>query len=337
MRKLSFIGIILSVLWTGYWYGGSNLLQKTLTDLIAGEFGPEDPVQISHEGLKIQGFPRRFNAVLTNPSLTDTKNGILWNAAFMQVYAPSFKPYQITAIMAPRQILNLHGQEFQVNSSGMKAVISFAFRDFLKAAVVVQTLDFRLENLDVFSSLGWKTTLKSANLAFHKTKENPNNYNFDLLAKTITLPEDLRILFDPQGLQPEFFETLSIDGTLGFSKPFDLTATRDQRPELTEIRLDHLGLNWGPVKFTSQGVLKIDSEGYPDGTLNLTATGWKKMFRLARDSGLVDPEFAPTIQNSLSAMARMSDGDDVIKVPLNFSGGQMSLGIFPIGAAPRLK
>ncbi len=32
----------------------------------------------------------------------------------------------------------------------------------------------------------------------------------------------------------------------------------------------------------------------------------------------------------------MSEGEDVIEIALNFADGQMSLGPFPIGPAPRL-
>ncbi len=337
MRKLSFFGILLAFLWTGYWYGGAGLLQKQLTSFIATDFGPDDPVQISHTDLKVQGFPARFDMRLSDLGLTAGKHAILWNAPSLQIYAPSYKPHQISVALAQKQMLHLKGQDFQINSNGLAAGLGFAITSFFKGAMIVDNANVTFENLAVSSNSGWKTTLGAFSLMLQKIGADPKKYSLDLAAKTIKLPQHLRMEIDPKARQPEAFESLVIDSRLGFSAALDLMTARKNQPEITEIQLNSLRLIWGDLQLSATGHLQIDHNGYPDGTLKLIVHGWQDIFQLANDAGLVDPQFAPTIRNILTAMAKISAGEDIIQAPLNFANGQMSLGIFPIGAAPRLK
>jgi len=337
MRKLSFFGILLAILWTGYWYGSSDFLQKRLTDFIATDFGLDDPVQISHSGLKLQGFPARFDIRLSDPGLTAGKHAILWNSPSLQIYAPSYKPHQISVALARKQMLHLKGQDFQIDSNALKAGLGFVISSFFKGAMVVDNANVIFENLAVSSNSGWTTTLGPSNLMLQKADASSYKYSLNLVAKTISLPQHLRMTIDPAARQPEIFESLVIDSWLDFNAPLDLMAARKNQPEVTEIRLNSLRLIWGDLQFGAEGNLRIDHNGYPDGTLNLTAHGWQGIFQLADNAGLVDPEFALTIQNILTVMAKMSKGQDTVQAPLNFANGQMSLGLFPVGAAPRLK
>lgn len=337
MRKLSFFAIVLSVLWGGYWFGGSNLLEKGATDFLASDFGADDPVQISHSGLVVQGFPGRFDLQLSGINLTDTKNRLLWSAPSVQIFAPSYKPYEITVAMPSSHILQVHGQDLRFNSAEMVARLGFAPLGFFSGSAIIENIDLRLKNLAVKSSFDWETTVDKASLNLRKNQSDPKLYDLEILANSITLPDHLHKQIDPAGQQPDSFDYVLINSRLGFSNPWDLAAEHSKQPELTEIQLENLNIVWGALQFSTEGTLKIDHNGYPNGTLNLTAKGWQKMFQLAKDANLVDPEFSQTIHNGLKTMAQMSDGEDIIKAPLNFADGQMSLGVFPIGPAPRFK
>jgi hypothetical protein len=150
------------------------------------------------------------------------------------------------------------------------------------------------------------------------------------------MPDELRMAIDPARQQPAVFDRISLDSTLAFTHPWNLLATRANTPQLTEIAVASLTTLWGDVQFQASGTLQIDQNGYPSGTLDLTATNWQKMYQLAENANAVDPDFAQTIQNALKVLANMSEGENIIKAPLNFANGQMLLGPLPIGAAPRL-
>lgn len=337
MRKFTFFGIFLSVLWGGYWYGGSSFLQKGATDFLASDFGANDAVEIRHSGLTVQGFPHRFDAQLTDVILIDKKNQIRWNGVLVRVYAPSYKPYQITLALPQSQGLQMGGQDLEIVSSEMMARVGLAPLDFFNGSVIIDNIDLQTEKLAIKSNAGWQASTGEASLVSQRNSADPKRYDLGILANAITLPEHLRLLIDPAGQQPQTFDSLTLKAGLEFSNPWDLTASPRDQPQLTEIRVDSLDFIWGALRFSTQGSLKIDADGYPTGTLNLTADGWEKMFQLANEAKLVDPDFAQTIQNGLKTMAKMSDGEDIIKAPLNFADGQMSLGVFPIGPAPRFK
>ena len=336
MRKLISLIVVMAGLWGGYWFVGSSQLEKGFKDYLAKELGPDDPIRLSYSDLTVQGFPNRFDTRITDVDLTNTIKGIRWQAPFFQIYALSYKPYHIIAALAPQQVVTLPKQEFTIKSEMIRGSVVFLPKPLFSGDVIIDRSSFEMVNVTAASDKGWETTIKAGNLALRQTPTKPLFYDLAISAQGIDLPDQLRALIDPAHQQSALFDSFKLDSTLGLSNPLDLTADRGEHPKVTEIEVKDLTIHWDDIRFLAKGTLQIGTDGYPVGKLDLTAVNWQKMYELADQSGAVDPDFAPTIQNGLKVLAGMSEGEDVIEIALNFADGQMSLGPFPIGPAPRL-
>ena len=335
MRRLIVIIIILSGLWGGYWYIGATALETGLKDYLTSKHRATDRIQIAYSDLSVRGFPNRFDTSLTDIHITDAAAGLDWQAPFLYIHALSYKPYHIIAALAHQQTLQIAGQNLQIASDEIKGSVVFVAGALLEKELVIDRSSFVLRNLTISSSIGWEIALNDGNFSTRQTPANPLHYDLSVAINAVTLPDQLRNALDPKRLQPEQISSASLDLTLGFSAPWNLLASRQNAPRLTEMTVNRLAVVWGDVQVIADGDLQIDRDGYPTGTLNLTATNWQKIYQLAEDANAIDPDFAQTIQNGLKVLADMSKGADTINLPLTFANRQMSLGPFPIGPAPR--
>lgn len=336
MRKLVTLIVILFTLWGGYWFVGSKALEDGLKKYLSAEHSQNAPVRIRYSSLSVRGFPSRFDTRLSDIRVTDTINGISWRAPFFQIYALSYKPYHIIAALAQTQTLRLPDQELEITSDEIKGSVVFVAGPLLDQALEIDRTSFVMRNLAVGSSLGWKTAIKEGNIATRQTPANPLHYDLSVTAKQITLPDHLRMAIDPTHQQSAVFDSVTLDSTLTFTNPWNLLATRQNKPALAQVAVKNLLLVWGNIQFQADGILQIDRNGYPVGKLDLKATNWQKMYQMADEANAINPDFAQTIQNGLKVLAKMSGENGVVKLPLNFSNGQMLLGPFLIGPAPRL-
>ncbi len=336
MRKLISLITILFVLWGGYWFVGSTALETSLKDYLSKEHTANDPIHIAFSDLTVRGFPNRFDTRLNDVSVTDKVGGISWRAPFFQIHALSYKPYHIIASLPHSQTLQLPKQELQITSDEIKGSVVFVAGSLLEKALEIERSSIVLRNLGVSSDMGWKTAITDGNIATRRTPTDPLHYDLAATADVIVLPKLLRALIDPKQQQPATLKRAALDSTLTFTHPWNLLATRAKTPQLAEVAVKGMSILWGEVQLQASGTLQIDRRGYPKGTLDLVATNWQEMYQLAEDANVVDPDFAQTIQNGLKVLANLSGGENVIKAPLNFANGQMLLGPFPIGPAPRL-
>ena len=335
MRKLIAIIVILFGLWGGYWFVGSTALKSGMTDYLERQHSPNAPIQITYSKLDVRGFPNRFDTRLDDISITDAMRGIKWSAPFFEIYALSYKPYHIIAALPHSQTLRLKGQQLQINSDEIKGSVVFAPNTLLDKMLIIQRSSFVIRNLGIGSDMGWNTAVVDANIATRQTPTKPLHYDLAASAKGISLPDALRAAIDPAQLQPQVFDSLALDSTLAFTQPWNLLAKGKNAPVLSEITVNDMTIIWGDVQFQATGVLQIEANGMPTGRLDLTATNWQQIYQLAKNANALDPDFAQTIQNGLKVLAGMSEGENVIKAPLVFEDGQISLGPFPIGPIPR--
>lgn len=337
MRKLTALIIILFGLWGGYWYVGATALETGLKDYLSTKHRQTDAIPITYDDLTVQGFPNRFDTSLTNLRITDAANGLDWHAPFLHVHALSYKPYHIIAALPNDQSLRISGQDLQISSDEIKGSVVFVAGALLDKELTIDRSSFVMRNLVVRSSLGWNAAISEGSIATRQTPTDPLHYDLSVSAKDITVPAQMRKTLDPAGLLADVIDRVSLDASLGFTAPWNLLADQSDAPVLTEVNVNRLSAVWGDVQISADGDLQIDQHGYPNGTLNITARNWQKMYQLAENANVVDPDFAQTIQNGLKALANMSKGDDTINMPLIFADRQMRMGGFPIGPAPRLR
>jgi hypothetical protein len=119
MRKLLFLMIAATALWSGYWYLGSNAVR----DGVAGFFADaaRQGIVAENAGVTVAGFPNRFDLTIDEVKLADPVTGAGWQAPFVQVFAMTWKPWHIIAALAPQQVVTLPDQTVTLGSEDLMA------------------------------------------------------------------------------------------------------------------------------------------------------------------------------------------------------------------------
>ncbi|MEM6557967.1 MAG: DUF2125 domain-containing protein, partial [Pseudomonadota bacterium] len=137
----------------------------------------------------------------------------------------------------------------------------------------------------------------------------------------------------PARVLPETIETLRLDATVAFDKPWDRFAVEDARPQPTRIELSHLSARWGRVTFRAVGEVQVDADGIPEGDITVRAEEWRKILDMAKATGMLPESAFGPLERTLTLM---SGPRDTLDATLTLRGGFVRLGIIPIAPAPRL-
>lgn len=340
MRKLLFLILLGSGLWSGYWFVGSGAIRQGIEDGFADATARR--LVAEKTGLTVAGFPNRFDVTVEGLRLMDPATGTAFEAPFLQVFAMTWKPWHIIAALAPEQTLTLPDQAVTVTSEGLRA--SFRSRpstDVPLAAIVLET-----DRLAATSTAGWTVGAGRSVVSFSADEEVtgagdvPNTYLFsaDLAAitpdpdfvatmKAVTLP-DL-----PASDLPEGIDSLRAGVFLTFTAPLDRNSGQT-RPLLTRIDVSQFVFTWGQLSATAKGLVQADDQGFAAGEITVDVTNWNRLPALLVAAGVVKPEMAPTIARGMQALAAQSDDLTVLTLKLTLADGRMSFGPFPLGPAP---
>ena len=340
MRKLLFLLLLGTGLWSGYWFVGSDQIRKGVEAGFAD--AAAQGLVAEKSGLTVAGFPNRFDVTAEGLNLADPRSGIAWNAPFVQVFAMTWKPWHVIAAFPPDQKVTVPGQVIDIASEGLKA--SFRARpatDVPLAAIVLEA-----DRLTTTSSSGWtigsgrSVISLSADEEVEGAGDIPNTYLFaaDLAqiipdpaflaaVRAVTLP-DL-----PASDLPDTVEGLKTGVYLAFTAPLDRHAGKT-KPLLTKIDVSSFDVTWGQLSATAKGQVQADDQGFAAGEVTVEVTNWNRLPALLVAAGAITPEAAPTIARGMQALAAQSDDLSVLTLKLTLADGRMSFGPFPLGPAP---
>lgn len=330
MRKLISLLVAASVLYGGYWFVGSTAVETGLRTWLDQDHG--NTTEIRYASLATRGFPNRFDTTITEPTYGDAATGFSWSAPFVQIFALSYKPNHIIAVLPNRQSIQTRYQDLELTSDTLRSSVVFeAGTDLAFLRSVTEGANLRLA-----SNGGWEIDLASGQLAIRKAIGSPQGYQVTLTAKTLGPVDGLKALFRNTADLPDAVETVALDATLEFDRPWDRHAFSAEPPQLTTIRLEKAAANWGRLTLSATGDLVLDSNGYPDGRLNVYAVNWRDIYDAVLTAGIVAPNMETTLKTVLTAMANADGTENDLEIPWVFKGGRMSFGPIPLGPAPRL-
>jgi hypothetical protein len=329
MRKLLTLLVVLTVLWSGYWFIGSSLIRTAAGDWIAAQAARG--VTAETTSLSVAGFPNRFDLTAEGIRFADPASGIGWQAPFAQVFAMTWKPWHIIAALPPTQTVTLPGEAVTITSEGLRASIrARPTLDVPLAMAIVET-----GPLSASSSLGWTHAVDKAVLSLGAATGAPNAY--DIAADITGLAPDPALLqrLAPEGGLPPAISELRLRAVATLTAPLDRHAGTTN-PRLAAATVSDMAITWGEVALTAEGGVAPDDQGFAAGRINLTVTNWRRVMPLLVASGSVSPQLSRTVETMLEGLARQSGDPEVLKVPLVFQEGWMSLGPLPLGPAPVL-
>lgn len=323
MRLLTAILVVLSGLWGGYWYVASSVLESELRTYL--ETAESNGVSVQYSGLRVQGFPNRFDTTVDTVDLTHVASGIRWRAPFFQAFALSYKPYHLVAVWPHEQRIDFPEGGVTIRSEDLRASLVVEPNKSL-------ALDrFRLDaTAPVILFDGWEEAAAERLFIATQQAEGPEfSHDVALSLSRASLPRRIMALVDPAGTRSDLIDALEIDATV----TLDAKIARDTMPTLEHVMIREAVLRWDHLSLGVSGALRVDHLGFASGTLTLRARNWRDVFQMLAGAGLLDPIWEGAI-----APLAAADGDpDNLETDLTLRDGLFYFGPLALGPAPRLR
>jgi hypothetical protein len=335
MRKLLFLLVIATALWSGYWFVGSSAVRNGVESWFAD--APKQGLVAEKTDVTVEGFPNRFDLTIDGLRLADPRTGFGWAAPFVQVFAMTWKPWHIIAAFPPDQEVQTPEDVITIASQDLKA----SFR--AKPSTDLPLAEVRLAgtSLALSAQRGWTLGLGDFTLGLRAEPSLGDagyELGFDLAPLTpdpgfVTAIKSVTIPDMPPSDLPDVIDTLSGSVYLTFSAPLDRHAG-EAKPYLRRIEVNGVSLAWGSLAATAKGLVEADDQGFAAGEITLDVTNWDRLPAVLVAAGAVKPEVAPTIARGMKALASQSTDLKVLSLKLVLKDGRMSFGPFPLGPAP---
>ena len=327
MVRLIVILLVGSLGWMVWWVVGHTAYEKGLTAWVDQRRAEGWAADVG--SLKTAGFPNRFDTTLTDLRLADPETGVAWNAPFLQLLSLAYKPHQVIAVFPQTHRFSTPLGAFDISHEDARASL------FLKpeTSLGLDQAILVLTGLELDADEGWTTRLTTGRFAAESVPAAENTYRIGGDIKELTPSTPVRRLLDPARVLPDTVDSLRLDATAAFDRPWDRFAVEDARPQPTRIDLTELSAQWGTVTFKATGEVDVTADGFPEGEITVRAVEWRKILDMAVVSGVLPESAADPLKRGLELM---SGPRDTLDATLGFRGGFVRLGIIPIAPAPRI-
>lgn len=316
MRRLVSVLVVLVLIFVSYWFAARALIGREAQTLQDGLSARGLTASLSET--TVTGFPLNFLTRLSDVDFRDPVSGYGWQGGSLELEVPSYLPTSLSVRLPAEQVIRTPGGDLSVVTEELAGAVSVG----LSTTAPLDKAEVTGGATVISGPLGEIARLAGIGLSLTPA-DAPLDYALSAEVTGLTLP----------GLTAPA-EEISAEGMLSFDKPLDRFAAEGAPPGLTAVDLAQARLVWGGGEMIAAGALTIGNDGIPDGTIDLTVTGWEAMIEAAVAGGLIKPEVAPTWA-SMGTM--LAEGKPQIALPLIFAGGQMRLGPLPLGPAPRLR
>lgn len=320
-----------AVLWAGYWFIGSTAAERGAKAWFADRSA--QGWVADYDSIETRGFPSRFDTTINALELADPRTGWAWSAPFFQVFALSYKPNHIIAVWPNEQTIATPLARANITAEDMRASAVF----LPDTALTLDSATFTFEGLEATGNGGAVTQITNGTGSVRRAANAELTRDFYAQLKDVTLPDALRAQLDPADVLPQIIEGLTIDLTASFDAEWNRFAIEQARPQPTSIDLNLLAASWGGLDLRAAGDVTLDGNGVPTGEIQLKATNWREMLQVAENSDMVPQGVLPFIERGLEMLAGLSGNTATLDVPVTFRNGNMAIGPFPIGPAPRIR
>ncbi|SPH20099.1 hypothetical protein ASD8599_00837 [Ascidiaceihabitans donghaensis] len=331
MRKLLWAVLVLLIMWCVWWavaaFGLRTAIETWLEDRRGFGWQAES---LSHDST---GFPLRIESALTGIALANPARGVAVNIPQMSISTPIWWPgdVKVTFTDAPMQFFTP-----QSKASVTAANAHTDLRLHPGTSLELEGLTANAGAWDISTPDGGLYAADRLTMQMLQSPDAPQTYTFFAIAPRFTLGSSMRKELRVPVEWPVSFDRLELGASITFDRPWDIRALEDRAPQPRVIKLDLAEAAWGDLRLFAAADLEVDDTGVPTGTLNLQAENWQTMLDLAEGAGLLPSQLRTQAQEGLGLLARMSGDPTALDVQLNFRSGFMSVGIIPIGPAPRI-
>lgn len=225
MNRLIKIVILLALAWSAYWYVAGYVLRQGIATWFEAQ--EQRGWQADYSEISTSGYPLRHITTLINPALADPGTGTAWQADWLNMDSPAIWPGQQTLqFPETRQLLSHLDQTVGLYAVGMTA--DFHLRP--GRDLVVERMALNSGPWHVDDATGSVLAAEALTLSMQGT-EQPDTYHFELMAPDFVPGVALRRFVHESEALPESFETLDLDMTVRFDRPWDRRALEERRPQ----------------------------------------------------------------------------------------------------------
>lgn len=330
MKRLTYIVVILALIYSGYWFVGARAVENGAKSQLAQM--SDDGWSISYDALETRGFPSRFDTTVSDLNISAPDQSVGYASEIIQVLALSYQPNKAIVAFPPTQMMILDGLPITVNSDGLRASLG------LKANTALSLDQVTAEATSVAFLLD-QATLSSLNSLIASVRENstqPNSYDTYFTFSDILWPQLILGSLPMTAGLPDTISNATFDAAVTLDKPLDRHTLPEWQAEpgkLMGMELRSFSMNWGAFLISASGAFTVDQDGIPDGTITLTINDWKGLLDIAQSTGLMPAQ----LQFMAQSMGQtLSQGERELVLPITVQNGNLSVGTFPLGPAPRL-
>ncbi|AXI45341.1 hypothetical protein C1J03_04375 [Sulfitobacter sp. SK012] len=331
LRKLIVVIVALALLWGGYWWGVAAAVNAALgnwADMRRSEgwsVAMSDPQQ--------SGYPAAVKTQISTMSLARIDGRTALAIPEIALNVPLSAPLSPTMLL-PAQSVTITSPNVSARLDIEGAQVKMALKPSRLAEVQQITL-----NMAPWQIARSGRPLLSSQGTVAAMVQNPDNdriYAFNVDVDGLTLAELMRQNLRLPPAWPETFETLELQMTVAFDRPFDRRSQPGDRPQPRRIELERAAATWGAIDLLASADLTVDTSGTPEGTLSLRADNWKAILDMLQATRIFDPRLRDQIENTLGLVAGLSGSSDTLDIEITFADGRMSIGFFPLGPAPKI-
>ena len=325
MRALLWIVLAVAGLWSGYWFVGSSAVQRGADQWF--EQAAAQGLVAQNAGVRIAGFPNRFDLTITAPRIIDPASGYGWQGGELRLFAMTWKPWHLIALAPTAQVITTPLGEVTIAASDLRgSLMLHPGSDLALSRTVIEAA-----GLTITTPTG-QTSVAQARFATAEDLSRADSHRIGVQVTDLVL--DPAALAALPGL-PAQVDSLHLDATLLLSAVLDRHAAQT-RPEVTGVIVDDAQLDWGPLHLTAKGTLATVSGGFAEGRIALRIENWRLLPAVLGQTGIMDPVLAPTLLRAMEIMAEGTPDPDVLNTVLSFKSGRANFGGLPVGEAPRL-
>ena len=322
MRLLLGILVIGSALWGGYWFIGERTVEAEITRWL--DQASNQQLEVGYQGINTTGFPNRFDTTVAEPWFVDHRNGFGWSAPFLKIFALSYKPNHIVAVLPHEQTLRLGDTEMYLQNEDMRASLkvdpnSDLTLDQLRLSADALTLNVAATDIDIARVF----------LATRRAVAQTAALDVAVKVSNLDLSDDVQRLLDPSLTLPNVIDGLEMETTIQFSDDIGL---RGKPPRMVRLLIDKARLSWGELSLSLRGDVQTDTQGFAAGTLTLEAKNWRQVFAVLSRAGVVDQIW----EGAIAPLAEADGNPRDLSAPLTLNNGLIYFGPLPLGPAPKL-
>jgi hypothetical protein len=322
--------LLLAAVWGAWWAIATTGLQQGVT---AWRDAPRaSGVRITAQQMTRAGFPLRLETVVQDITIASADGQSRVDVPEATVSAPVYWPGH-PKVSIPTGEIGITSNSTAMTLSHEGAEAAVRLRPNTGLTLESSRIIMASPRLDLVEGrIASAQTIQ----AFLLERDTPAQYRFDFNAVDLTAGSVMRQAMRLPDAWPVMFEHFDAAGDITLDRPLDRSARQGNRPQPIALRIDTARAVWGEIGVTFAADVTVAAGGILTGTATLRAENWQRLLDLAQNTGTLTPEMRPRMESMMTLLAGMSGGGNSLDAQITITDGQIRLGFFPLGAAPRL-